>query len=84
MKKWLVLTLVLCVSIFTCQQLATACPKDGRGCQKNEAAKQAGEEAGQQAADKQASAKPDCDHPCEGNKSDDKPCPNKPLCDRKI
>ena len=84
MKKWLVLTLVLCVSTFTCQQLATASPKDGHDCQKNEAAKQAGDEAGQQASDKQANAKPGCDHPCDGNKSDDKPCANKAPCDRKI
>lgn len=87
MKKWLVLTLVLCLSIFTWQQLATACPVDGDGCQKTEAAKQKGEEAGQQAADKEAkeaNAKPGCDHPCDGHKDGDKPCPNKTLCNRKI
>ena len=84
MKKWLVLTLALSVSIFTCQQIAVACPADGHGCQKAEAAKQTGEKAGQQAADKQANAKPDCYHPCEGHKSGDKPCPNKKLCDKKI
>jgi hypothetical protein len=85
MKKWLVLTLVLCVGIFTWQQLAIACPADGHGCQKTEGAKQTGEEAEQQAADKQANVKPDCDHPCDGHDSaNNKPCPTKSLCDRKI
>jgi hypothetical protein len=99
MKKWLVLTLALSVSIFTFQQLVVACPADGHGCQKTEGAKQAGEEVGKQAnakpgndhpcdsqksGDKQANAKPGCDHPCDGNKNGDKPCPNKTLCDRKI
>ena len=99
MKKWLVLTLALSVSIFTCQQLAVACPADGHGCQKTEGAKQAGEVAGKQAnakpgcdhpcdghksGDKQANAKPGCDHPCDGHKSADKPCPIDKTSDKKI
>lgn len=84
-KKSILFALILAVSTYSWQQMATACPKDGHGCQKNQSGQQLGEESGQQPADRQeATGKPDCDHPCNGQNKDGEPCTKKPLCDRKL